>query len=102
MKIIHLKGYSDDELFNYRPTVFKNLIDCAKAVINAMRQFEIEPQFEGNRALCDFLLEYSLEAGPQAEIDPKVGQAVQSIWNDPAREQLMNRQTEFYLMDSAE
>lgn len=102
MKIIHLKGYSDDELYNYRPTVFKNLIECAKAVINAMRQFDIEPTQEENRAYCDFLLEYSVESGPQAMIDSKVGDAVQSIWNDPAREQLMDRQTEFYLMDSAE
>lgn len=102
MKIIHLKGYSDDELYNYRPTVFKNLIECAKAVINAMRQFDIEPAHEENRAYCDFLLEYTVQSGPQAMIDPKVGEAVQAIWNDPAREQLMDRQTEFYLMDSAE
>ncbi|ROW09690.1 hypothetical protein VMCG_02217 [Cytospora schulzeri] len=102
MKIIHLKGYSDDELYNYRPTVFKNLIECAKAVINAMRQFDIEPANEENRAYCDFILEYSVESGPQALMDPKVGDAVQAIWADPAREQLMDRQTEFYLMDSAE
>ncbi|KAG6366199.1 hypothetical protein INS49_000375 [Diaporthe citri] len=102
MKIIHLKGYSDDELYNYRPTVFKNLIECAKAVINAMRQFDIEPANEENRAYCDYILEYSVEAGPQAIMDSKVGDAVFAIWNDPAREQLMDRQTEFYLMDSAE
>jgi guanine nucleotide-binding protein G(i) subunit alpha len=102
MKIIHLKGYSEDELYNYRPTVFKNLMECAKAVVNAMRQFEIEPQLEGNKQLCDFLLEYQVDTGPQATIDPKVGDAVVAIWNDPAREQLMDRQTEFYLMDSAE
>jgi len=102
MKIIHLKGYSEDELYNYRPTIFKNLMECAKAVIHAMRQFEIEPQIDGNRAYCDFLLEYTVDTGPQAQIDAKVGEAVQAIWNDPAREQLMERQTEFYLMDSAE
>ena len=102
MKIIHLKGYSDDELYNYRPTVFKNLIECAKAVINAMRQFDIELAVEENRSYCDFLLEYSVESGAQAQIDPRVGDAVQAIWSDPAKEQLMERQTEFYLMDSAE
>lgn len=102
MKIIHLKGYSDDELYNYRPTVFKNLIECAKAVINAMRQFDIEAEKEETRVLCDFLLEYSVESGAQAMIDQRVGEAIQAIWNDPAREQLMDRQTEFYLMDSAE
>ncbi len=102
MKIIHLKGYSEDELYNYRPTVFKNLVECAKAVILAMRQFDIEPDNEENKQFANFLMEYIAESGPQAHIDPQVGIAIQSIWNDPARQQLMERQTEFYLMDSAE
>lgn len=102
MKIIHLKGYSDDELYNYRPTVFKNLIECAKAVLTAMQQFEIELQNEESKEHMEFLLAYQAESGPQAQIDPQVGTAVQAIWNDPAKEQLMEHQTEFYLMDSAE
>ena len=102
MKIIHLKGYSEDELYNYRPTVYKNLIECAKAVIFAMKDFNIEPVIEENKAYCQFILQYTVESGPQATIDPKVGDAVRSIWDDPVKEQLMERQTEFYLMDSAE
>lgn len=102
MKIIHLKGYSEEELYNYRPTVFKNLVECAKAVITAMQQFNIELAHDENRAYADFLIDYQAESGPQAHIDPKVGLAVQAIWSDPAKEQLMEHQTEFYLMDSAE
>lgn len=102
MKIIHLKGYSQEELANYRPTVYKNLLECAKALVSAMRQFDIEPVLDENRAYCDFLLEYSLDTNPQAKIDPRVGTAVQSIWSDPSKDLLMERQTEFYLMDSAE
>jgi guanine nucleotide-binding protein G(i) subunit alpha len=102
MKIIHLKGYSEDELYNYRPTVFKNLVECAKAVITAMQQFDIEPHNEENRRHAEFLMHYQAESGPQAHIDPQVGTAVLSIWSDPAREELMEHQTEFYLMDSAE
>ncbi|KAK2070584.1 hypothetical protein P8C59_005068 [Phyllachora maydis] len=81
MKIIHLKGYSDDELFNYRSTVFKNLMECAKALIHAFRTFGISLANPDNVSLADFLIEYMVEPGPQAQIDTK---------------------TEFYLMDSAE
>lgn len=102
MKIIHLKGYSPDELASYRPTVYKNLLECAKALCTAMRQFEIEPVLEENKEHCDFLLEYSLDSSPQFRIDPQVGVAIHALWNDPVREQVMGRQTEFYLMDSAE
>lgn len=102
MKIIHLKGYSDDELYNYRATVFKNLVECAKAVILAMEQFEIEPEIEENKIHMQYLVDYQTESGPQAHIDAQVGVAVQSLWGDPAKDKLMDRATEFYLMDSAE
>ena len=102
MRIIHLKGYSEDELHNYRGNIYRNLVECARAVVVAMRNFEIEPVLEENQKYMEFLLNYSVESGPQATIDPEVGVAVSSIWNDPARALLMNRQSEFYLMDSAE
>lgn len=102
MKIIHLKGYSEDELYNYRSTVFKNLVECAKSIITAMQQFDIELQDEENKAHVDFIMEYQAESGPQAHINPQVGVAVQAIWSDPAKDRLMEHQTEFYLMDSAE
>lgn len=101
MKIIHLRGYSEDELYNYRATVFKNVTECAKAVINAMEQFDIRPSNPANIEHCQFLLSYTVESGPSAHIEPRVGQAVQAIWNDPCIERLMEHQTEFYLMDSA-
>ena len=102
MKIIHLKGYSKDELYNYRATVFKNLVECAKAIITAMQQLGIESQIAENQKHAEFLMAYQPESGPQAEIDYEVGQAVQAIWNDPVKELLMEHQSEFYLMDSAE
>ncbi|KAH8163588.1 hypothetical protein CIB48_g4659 [Xylaria polymorpha] len=102
MKIIHLKGYSEEELYNYRATVFKNLIECAKAVIIAMEQFEIDPSSDGTKDYCDYLLSYTVESGPTARIEAKVGIAVQALWSDPCIEQLMQHSTEFYLMDSAE
>lgn len=102
MKIIHLKGYSEDELHNYRPTVFKNLVECAKAVITAMQQFDIEPRSDEVKEQIAFLQDYQAESGPQAQIDARVGLAVQALWSDPAKDRLMEHQTQFYLMDSAE
>ncbi len=102
MKIIHLKGYSEDELYNYRPTVFKNLLECAKTVIVAMEQFEIELGSPETKAYCEYLRGYTVEAGPSAHIEPEVGVAVQALYHDPAIDKLMEHATEFYLMDSAQ
>ncbi|KAG9238855.1 G protein alpha subunit [Amylocarpus encephaloides] len=100
MKIIHQSGYTVDELSMYRMTIYKNLVDCAKALIGAMRQFEIEPTVSTNQGNSDFLVNYQVITEPPT-LDEDVGQAVQALWKDPSMSALMERQSEFYLMDSA-
>jgi guanine nucleotide-binding protein G(i) subunit alpha len=101
MKIIHQNGYTVDELALYRLTIYKNLIDCAKALIGAMRQFNIEPTEEVNKEYSDYLMEYVVNPDPHTPLDLKVGQAVRSLWKDGSIDVLMERQSEFYMMDSA-
>jgi len=101
MKIIHQNGYTVDELALYRLTIYKNLIDCAKALIGAMRQFNIEPTNPTNVEFMDYLLEYQVDPDPHTPLNAKVGVAVTSLWKDGSIETLMERQSEFYLMDSA-
>lgn len=101
MKIIHQNGYTVDELALYRMTVYKNLLDCAKAVIEAMQNFGIQPKNPANAKFCSYLMEYQIDPDPHTPLSTKVGIAVTSLWADPCIELLMERQCEFYLMDSA-
>ena len=84
----------------YRMTIYKNLVDCAKALIGAMRQFEIDPQIPINHKYSDYLWAYQVVTEPQT-LNTEVGLAIKSIWKDPSISILMERQSEFYLMDSA-
>ena len=101
MKIIHQNGYTVDELALYRHTIYKNLNDCAKALIGAMRQFEIEVENPENTANCEYIMDYAVDPDPQQALEIKVGEAITSIWNDPCIPKVFDHQSEFYLMDSA-
>lgn len=101
MKIIHQNGYTEDELAQYRHTIYKNVVDCAKALIAAMRQFEIEVEEEKNKEHVEYITEYVVDPEPEATIDEKVGDAITDIWNDPCIPKLLDHANEFYLMDSA-
>ncbi|KAL2000062.1 hypothetical protein VTN02DRAFT_3609 [Thermoascus thermophilus] len=99
MKIIHQNGYSVEELTLYRLTVYKNLMDCVKALIGAYRQFSLEPSSQKVRDFITYLSEYNID--PDKPLDPKVGDAVTYLWNDPCTSAVLEHQSEFYLMDSA-
>lgn len=98
MKIIHQNGYTKEELLNWRVTVYRNLIQSAQAIVNALNQFEYKLQDEKIEYDAQRIIEYRLEEN----IDPLVIDAVISVWHDPAVTLLLDQKsTEFYLMDSA-
>ena len=101
MKIIHQNGYSVDELGLYRHTVYKNVIDCAKSLIAAMRQFGVEPESPGNTENCDYIMEYTIDPDPNAPLPLKVASAITALWKDACIPKVFEHSSEFYLMDSA-
>lgn len=101
MKIIHQNGYTQEERSLYRLTIYKNLIDCMKALIGAMEQFEIEPEEEETRDYIAYISDFNVDPDPDQTLDPAVAEAVHGIWYSSAAAKTMERQSEFYLMDSA-
>lgn len=101
MKIIHQGGYQPEELRLYRLTIYKNVLDCAKAIIGAMRQFDIEPDNPANIENCEYLFDYSVDPDPHSALDVRVGQAIATLWKDTCMAKVMDHANEFYLMDSA-
>lgn len=125
MKIIHQNGYSSDELMLYRLTVLKNLLDSAQALVLALRKFMLEPELSENRvsgrSRCrvgirralrlmttlaiqentEMILLARIDADPNFSMEPEMAKAIESLWHDPVMPRVMERSSEFYLMDSA-
>lgn len=48
MKIIHQNGYSNEELYPWRITVYKNLIESAQSLIFGVMKFGLEFEYSKN------------------------------------------------------
>ncbi|KAH8766535.1 guanine nucleotide binding protein, alpha subunit [Hyaloscypha finlandica] len=101
MRIIYQTGFSGAELLDYRSTIFRNVVRSAKGVVGAMKQFGIVPAIPANRKYVDFITEYTLDPDLALPLDQEFGDALSAVWSDACIEGLMERQAEFYLMDSA-
>jgi guanine nucleotide-binding protein subunit alpha len=47
------------------------------------------------------ILDYRISPDPSFSLDGDIIQAIESLWQDPIIPSLMERSSEFYLMDSA-
>lgn len=101
MKIIHQNGYTRDELLLFKVTIYKNLIDSAQAVVLAMSKFRFEPVEPVNRLYADKILDYRLDHQETNGLNPDIVRSIESLWHDPIIPAVMDRGSEFYLMDSA-
>jgi guanine nucleotide-binding protein G(i) subunit alpha len=107
MKIIHQNGFSGAELAEYRPVVYKNVLDSAQAIIIYMRKIGMECEEFSNRALAEKILDYRLDASPGASasnpyFSPDVAEAIHELWMDKVVTRIMDEHSsDFYLMDSA-
>ncbi|GAA5904351.1 hypothetical protein JCM6882_003203 [Rhodosporidiobolus microsporus] len=122
MKIIHQNGYSRDEMMLFRLTIHKNILDSAQGLVLALRRFKMEPIEEVNQVFADKIMDHRLEAdtystaspvmsshspgttsggGNNGGLSPEIVRAIDSLWHDPIIPSVLDRQSEFYLMDSA-
>jgi guanine nucleotide-binding protein subunit alpha len=91
-----------DERDLWRSFVYGDLLNSVDAVLQAMHYFNLTPSEEGNQDYHEFLTKYIRTANPENLLDPKVGDAMSSLWKDESINELMKHRTELlYMNDSA-
>lgn len=101
MKIIHEKGYSQDECLQYRPVVYSNTIQSMIAIIRAMGQLKIDfghPDREDD-ARQFFALAGNADEG---DLSGELAAVMKRLWKDSGVQECVSRSREYQLNDSAE
>ncbi|KDR69486.1 hypothetical protein GALMADRAFT_104101 [Galerina marginata CBS 339.88] len=103
MKIIHQDGFSQSELQEYRPVVYKNVLDSAQQVVIYMKKIGLECVEYSNRALAEKVLDFRLDTTSSTPyFPPEIAEAIHQLWKDPIIPKIMDEHSsDFYLMDSA-
>ena len=132
MKILHQNGYTQEELYEYKPFIYKNVMDCIKNVINAIIDLDpelIKPKDDGidgtdaevqdppevvngtwRKHVLDYdslneVLDYEilLDGTNDAVFDPSIAEKIEQIYNTPeVKDFMIHKQGQFYLIDSTE
>ncbi|KAH6897851.1 heterotrimeric G-protein alpha subunit, GPA3-like protein [Coprinopsis sp. MPI-PUGE-AT-0042] len=100
MKINHMTGFSPDELHQFRPVVYKNVIESAHQVLNYMAKAGLNCVNYSNRALADKILDFRATGHPFFSVD--IAEAIDQVWKDPIITEIMDDlYGPFALADSA-
>lgn len=98
MKIIYLRGFSDNERRPYREIIFSNIIMSMRSLVLAVDKFG-EQVAEENREKAKLFKSNTILF--EQTISPEVQDAITSLWKDPIITNAFKRSAEFQLNDSA-
>jgi len=97
MKIIHLDGFTHDELMNFKPIIQNNALNSMKALVVAARRLSIPIAEENEARANDFA-----ELNPlEVELTPALAAEIRILWKDEGIQATYGRSNEFQLPDVA-
>ncbi|CAI9734258.1 nucleotide-binding G(i) subunit alpha [Octopus vulgaris] len=101
MKIIHEKGYTQEECLQYKPVVYSNIMQSMMAIIRAMGLLKINfgsPEGEND---AKTLFEIS-QNSDECDMTPELSALYMRLWSDPGVMSCVARSREYQLNDSAQ
>lgn len=105
LKILHQNGFSREELLEYRPFIFDNVIETSKDIVSARQQFqvELEPDSGVTQEDLDEVMNFSTPGSQLQQFPQHLEKIMMKVWNLPSTQNLITgeHRSAFYLMDSA-
>ncbi|KAG9281845.1 guanine nucleotide-binding protein subunit alpha-11-like [Astyanax mexicanus] len=99
MRIIHGKGYSEEDRRGFTRLVFQNIFIAIKALIEAMKTLQIPFIDDKNTKYAEMISNVQEETVNTMEAH--YAEAIKSVWSDHGTQQCYERKREFQLSDSA-
>ncbi|XP_056873880.1 guanine nucleotide-binding protein G(q) subunit alpha-like [Takifugu flavidus] len=99
MRIIHGRGYSDEDKRGFTRLVYQNIVTAVQAMVQAMSALQIPYKYESNKA--NAALVSAVEVEKVTKLTNPCVEAIRSLWSDPGIQECYIRRREYQLSDSA-
>ncbi|XP_034752692.1 guanine nucleotide-binding protein G(q) subunit alpha-like isoform X1 [Etheostoma cragini] len=99
MRIIHGRGYSEEDKRGFTRLVYQNIFTAMQAMIQAMDTLKIPYKCEHNKA--NAIIVRGVEVEKVTTLKNPYVDAIKSLWSDPGIQECYNRKREYQLSDSA-
>ncbi len=82
MRILYQNGYTAEELTLVRHTIYKDVVESAKTIVEVKRHLNIEAEHLENSSNCDYILQYSLGTDSSGPLGERMAIAIAALWSD--------------------
>jgi GTPase SAR1 family protein len=99
MRIIHGKGFTEEDKRSYKTRVYSNVVLAIQTLVKAAKKMQLELTGQDHES-CVHMLE-AMDAAAVHSISQEECEAIKSLWKDGGIQSAYERRREFHLTDSA-
>lgn len=104
LKILHQNGFSEQEIKEYIPLIYQNLLEIGRNLIQARTRFNVnlEPECELTQQDLSRTVSYEMPNNYTGQFPEDIAGVISTLWALPSTQDLVNgpNASKFYLMDS--
>lgn len=102
LRILHSNGFTQQELLDFKPFIFNNIVTSAKDLALAYKQFNVPLDEDVAEDDLEMILTAQAPTDPTVGFDQRLASVIQRVWKSPSTISLLkDHRQEFYMMDSA-
>ncbi|KAF8363051.1 gpa-11, partial [Pristionchus pacificus] len=101
MRILHMNGFNELDLVNYRYLIFSNVIDATNQLIEGARKLRIIPEEETLRHIMFLNHCITIKGRNEVDLTSDLGAAIKAIYLSRMGQETLQRKEEITLLDSA-
>uniref|UniRef100_A0AC34FA33 G protein alpha subunit n=1 Tax=Panagrolaimus sp. ES5 TaxID=591445 RepID=A0AC34FA33_9BILA len=101
MRILHMNGFSDLDMINYRYLVYSNVIQAVSQLLEGAEHLQIPFNSEYDQAVKEFTFYYKTTHPSERELTKDITKIIAKIYQSPFVKDVLLRQHEIILLDSA-
>lgn len=102
MKIINLNGFTQEELFTWRATVYRNVVESAQTIIQTISDLGLSYEKPDLNDNVSRIMDYRVSGNPKSQLSPEIVAWIKLLWQDPVVVSCFEkRENGLYIMDSA-
>ncbi|QHS72802.1 guanine nucleotide-binding protein subunit alpha [Saccharomyces paradoxus] len=104
LKILHQNGFSEQEIKEYIPLIYQNLLEIGRNIIQARTRFNVnlEAKCELTQQDLSKAMSYEMPNNYTGQFPENIAGIISTLWALPSTQDLVNgpNASKFYLMDS--
>lgn len=102
MKAMHQHGYTHEERINFRPTIWKDLLETSRSIVQVLRALHVEPATHSSEAHWECIANHlPAVVGADFSLNPELAEAVRDLWADDMIPVLLDSLSLFSLPESS-